>query len=254
MKIKFIGTGSGKTGLKRFHSSFLLEEDRRKILFDAGDSIARALLHANVEFNEIDAIIISHYHADHFAGMASLITQMKLNGRTEPLEVFTHSMHVENLRLFLNTAYMFEEILDFDFRISPFETNEIVKLGSNLEFIARQNSHIVNKYNISIKNIPFISHSFLFRESGGNLYVSSDIGSKEDLQLFDEYKIDAAIIEVTHVNLDATLKFAAEKGISKLFLTHIADEQEEDIIAQIGKISRNKLSVELAYEGLLTEI
>ncbi len=254
MKIKFIGTGSGKTSLARYHSSFVIFSAGRKILFDAGDSVSRALLESKISFGEIDSIILSHYHADHFAGIGSLITQMKLTGRRSGLTIFTHKSLVEPLRGFLNSCYMFNEVLNFELKFFEFESGEKTELTKELSFIPRQNMHIENKHKIDNEAVSFISSSFLFISDNGNIFVSSDIGGKEDLKIFADYSIHSAVIEITHINLAEILEFADESGIIDIVLTHIDDGNEDDIIAEIGKISRDSLNIRLAFDGLLTEI
>ena len=88
MKIKFIGTGSGKTSLNQFHSSLLLISKNYNLLVDAGDGISRALLFNEIEFNIIDGILLTHLHPDHFSGLATLIVQMKMMKRKNSLDIF----------------------------------------------------------------------------------------------------------------------------------------------------------------------
>src|SRR5690606_40471278 len=77
MEIKFVGTGSGQTSLNRYHSSFLINTGGFNLLVDAGDGVSRALMHQKVLYNFIDGVLISHFHPDHYAGLTSLIVQMK---------------------------------------------------------------------------------------------------------------------------------------------------------------------------------
>jgi ribonuclease Z len=87
VNIIFLGTGSGKTSLKRHHSSLLISSQKHNLLVDCGDGISSALIKQNISFCSIGAILISHMHADHYSGLASLITQMKLVGRKETLTI-----------------------------------------------------------------------------------------------------------------------------------------------------------------------
>ncbi len=254
MKIKFIGTGSGKTSLERFHSSFVIFSNASNLLFDAGDSVSRALLSSGIKFNQIDTIVLSHYHADHFAGIGSLITQMKLIDREKELSIFTHKSLIEPLRYFLRTVYMFDEVMDFKLNIIGFDSNEKVETTDGIFFTARQNTHITNKHSVNAPSVSFISHSFLFEVNGKNIFASSDIGSKEDLYLFKEYKLDAAILEITHIELEEVLEFYQSVNPEKVFLTHIDDEDVKDIIAAIEKNSRIAGAVQLASDGLLVEL
>ena len=53
MQLTFIGTGSGRTSIDRFHSSLLFTVNDKNILIDAGDSISRAMLKQKylIQFN-----------------------------------------------------------------------------------------------------------------------------------------------------------------------------------------------------------
>lgn len=88
MKLTFLGTGTS-TGVptigcncdvcrsldahdKRLRCSSLLEVDGKKILFDCGPDFRAQAINANI--NWIDAILLTHGHSDHVAGMDDLRT------------------------------------------------------------------------------------------------------------------------------------------------------------------------------------
>lgn len=75
--VKVLGSGNAFNQDKRLNSSYLIQTDGETILFDCGFTVPYALQKNNIEFNEIDAIVISHYHGDHFAGLAALILGLK---------------------------------------------------------------------------------------------------------------------------------------------------------------------------------
>ena len=142
MKIKFIGTGSGKTSLKRFHTSFLISSTNHNMLVDCGDGISRAILNQNISFKSIDSILISHLHADHYAGLASLLTQMKLTGRTKVLSIFIHSREKDFIEDFISHSYLFKERMSFELKIIPFVDKREITANENINFTARLNSHL----------------------------------------------------------------------------------------------------------------
>lgn len=241
MKLTFIGTGSGKTRTDRFHSSLLFSVDGFNLLIDAGDGISKALLFAKVDFNSIDAVLFSHYHADHFGGIASLFTQMKLTGRTEKLKFYTHKSLVKPLIGFLNSTYLFFETAGFEVEINGFEFDKEFEITSNLTVIARQNNHIKNSHGVSTENISFVSSSFLFAVGNKKICYTSDIGMPEDLLLFKNEKIDWLITETTHV-ATGSIQSAIEKlNPVKIFLTHIEEEDETDLKNWVRKLNEDKL-------------
>lgn len=252
MKIIFAGTGSGKESLKRFHSSIFIRSKDHSMLLDCGDGISKALLMLNIKTNSIDSILLSHYHADHFSGIAMLITQMKLEKRTAPLSVFTQANLVKPLKNFLNSAYLFEENLGFKLCLRWFKFGSKQKVSDSISFVPKRNSHIHHKK--ILKKYPaknFVSSSFLLNIGSNKIFYTSDIGSAEDLFLFKNRRIDYLISETTHVTAGQVLLAAKKLNVSKLFLTHIGDEDEKKIVRWYKNLSKaDQKMVNICYDGL----
>ncbi|VAX22773.1 hypothetical protein MNBD_IGNAVI01-2889 [hydrothermal vent metagenome] len=250
MELTFIGTGSGRTSLDRFHTSILITEKNHSLLIDTGDGIAKALLSAKVDFRTIDSILISHTHADHFSGITSLLTQMKIEGRTAPLKIFIHSAFLDFLNKFINVSFLFMETIGFELNIFGYEFNKPIRLRNDLEILPKQNSHIRNKDNFTNYNwLKFISSSFLIRSNSLNIFYTADIGSKNDLFLFDEYTIDYMITEATHITLSEIADAVKIINPQKCYLLHINDE--ELLKKEINKFSTDEKSkFELTHDGM----
>lgn len=70
MKLVFIGTGSAFSVGGNYHSNMYFENDQKKrFLFDCGSDIRHALYDLQMTHSDIDAIYISHLHADHVGGL-----------------------------------------------------------------------------------------------------------------------------------------------------------------------------------------
>lgn len=70
MKLQFIGTGSAFTVGGNYHSNMLFEADNgKKLLIDCGSDARHALYELGMTQNDIDAVYISHLHADHIGGL-----------------------------------------------------------------------------------------------------------------------------------------------------------------------------------------
>lgn len=227
MKIKFLGTGSGKTSLNRYHSSFLISSSTNRLLVDCGDGISKAILKQSIHFNSIDSILISHFHADHFAGLPSLLTQMKLGGRKNELIIFVHSSEKPFLEEFIFHSYLFKERMTFELKIISFDEENEIKVSENLCFISKLNSHLekYRKYDQQNK-LGFVSLSFLFKDDENSVIYSGDIGTENDLLLFDQ-KADWFITETTHIKSENFLEVIEKLNPRKLILTHIGDDFEE---------------------------
>lgn len=76
-QLKILGSGNAFNEEGRFNSSYLLEHQDQKILVDCGFTTPLALQNCTIEFNEIDYVFITHYHGDHYAGLAAFLLGLK---------------------------------------------------------------------------------------------------------------------------------------------------------------------------------
>ncbi|MDD5416754.1 MAG: ribonuclease Z [Candidatus Aenigmarchaeota archaeon] len=88
IEITLLGTGSAIPTPKRSHSSVLFHTGREYMLFDCGEGTQVQLQKAGISPLKITRIFITHWHADHFAGLLPLIETLHLEKRTEPLEIY----------------------------------------------------------------------------------------------------------------------------------------------------------------------
>lgn len=242
MFIRFIGTGSGKTSLQRFHSSFIISDNKFNLLVDCGDSTSRALLSQNISFSNIDAVLFSHFHADHFTGLPSFLTQLKMNKRVKPLILFAEKSNIKFLRDFIFNSYLFLERMDFELNFIEFEMNKKTKVAENFSFIARNNKHLEEYKKYDTKNkLSFSSASFLFNINEKLISYTGDIAEESDLYIFEKEKPEIIISEFTHISLQEILNCFQKLKPKKLILTHISEENEE-IISNINKFLQNNFN------------
>lgn len=89
--ITFLGTVSGIPSKDRNHPAIVLEYfyyRKDTLLFDCGEGTQKQLMNAGVSFMGIDKIFITHWHADHFAGLIPLLQTMNLERRKSELTIF----------------------------------------------------------------------------------------------------------------------------------------------------------------------
>jgi ribonuclease Z len=87
-EITTLGTGAALPARGRYPSAQLLNIHERLYLVDCGEGTQERLRQAEVNFNKIGCIFISHMHGDHYLGLMGLLSSMHLNGRKEELLVF----------------------------------------------------------------------------------------------------------------------------------------------------------------------
>jgi ribonuclease BN (tRNA processing enzyme) len=263
VEIKFLGTGSGKTSLTRHHSSFLLStgklpdgKDSYNLLVDAGDGISRAFLQQKIPVDSIDGILLSHFHPDHYTGLASLIVQMKMEGRENKLELFAHESSISFLEEFIYQSYLFPGKLNFNLEFNAYKINDPFLAYNSFSITARQNNHLDSSIPYDIKRrLTFSCCSFLMKIEDKNIFYTGDIGSKNDLYIFQGYPIDIMISEITHISPDELLESFKKLNPKKLLITHISEEDEnklKDFHYQLTETDRKKIIQ--AFDGLEIKI
>ncbi len=252
MNIVFIGTSSGRTSLTRFHSSLYFENPNFGLLVDAGDGVSKALLNSGKRYDHINYILFTHHHADHFGGISALVTQMKICGRTLPLEIFTNSGLKNSLVSYLNSCHMFLGDLGFDLKINEVEFDDEISLSEKFSFKLRRNAHVSKKTGSDdYNNVSFVSSSCMFKIDDRNIFYSSDVGSEKDLETFNDHQIDLLISETTHLPLDAIIDFAERSNIKNIYLTHIDEPDESKIIDWAEAIRTDKnINIQAANDGM----
>ncbi|MDF9392332.1 MULTISPECIES: MBL fold metallo-hydrolase [Methylococcus] len=95
MKLTFIGVGSA-FALQNYQSNVLIESQGRKLLIDCGSDARFALHRLGLGAEDIDALYVSHLHADHIGGIEWLGFSRYFSGGMRP-ELFIEKRLAEHL-------------------------------------------------------------------------------------------------------------------------------------------------------------
>ncbi len=87
MRVRFLGSGDAFGSGGRFQTCILVESDGFRCLLDCGASSLIALKRAGVDASDIDVILISHLHGDHFGGIPFIVLDGQFSRRSRRLLV-----------------------------------------------------------------------------------------------------------------------------------------------------------------------
>ncbi|HXV62371.1 MAG TPA: MBL fold metallo-hydrolase [Vicinamibacteria bacterium] len=87
VRVRFLGSGDAFGSGGRFQTCILIETNGYKCLLDCGASSLIALKGASVKPNDIDTILVTHLHGDHFGGIPFFILDGQFSRRTKPVLV-----------------------------------------------------------------------------------------------------------------------------------------------------------------------
>jgi len=253
--IVFIGTSSGKTSLKRFHSSLLIKSKSFNLLIDCGDGASKALLSQRISLDLIDGILFSHLHPDHSAGFASLIVQMKQLKRKKKLKIFCHKNLTEVLKMFLKHSFVFTERTTFQLEYFEFEHDEEMIVTNGVKLLSKQNSHLDKYLNHLEDKAGFACSSFLLKLGESKVYYSGDVSTNQDLYLFEKENPEILIAEMAHVSWDEILKCYESFKPKEIFLIHYSDEVKKVMNAKIRALpKRAQKKIILSEDGMCLKL
>jgi ribonuclease Z len=105
MKVVILGTAGMCPTKERNVSASLVWYDGEGILFDCGEGTQRQMLHADMNRNCVTKICISHWHADHVAGILPYIQTLADRTRTVILDVYGPKETKKRLDMLLQATY-----------------------------------------------------------------------------------------------------------------------------------------------------
>jgi ribonuclease Z len=135
--ITFLGTSAASINPYSPTSTCLVEGGNTKIMIDAGIGALRQLHRRHIDSDEIDAVLITHWHFDHFAGLRALLKSRK---SSSSISIYgprpSIAARIYLMGLLHSAAVHFEAVKDHftkdygDIRIETIPTvHDIISLG-----------------------------------------------------------------------------------------------------------------------------
>jgi len=238
MKIKFLGTGEA-FDTNNPNNSHLLITDKTKLLLDCGYSVAVPWFKLNYDADFLDAIYISHKHADHYFGLPMILMMMWEKGRVKPITIICQKGLVEFFKNFTETAYRgFSEKFKYEINFIGVESGQTVEFN-DLKLSFAPTVHSIENLAIKVddgKNSYCYSGDGQFIEETVALYKNCDLVIQETY-LYDERKIG-------HACITDSIKMAEENNVKCLALTHLQrDFRKNDLPKIKDKIKSGKVEI-----------
>jgi len=87
LSLFFAGTAGSVPTARRGLPAILLRRGGDRVLFDCGEGTQRQLLRS-VGLADVDAVFLTHFHADHWFGLPGMLKTFDLRAREKPLTVY----------------------------------------------------------------------------------------------------------------------------------------------------------------------
>ena len=238
MKVHFFGTGSAIPNRERCRSSLAIEAaDGTFLLPDCGEMVSTGIIRLGVVPDDVRAVIVTHLHPDHIAGLPLVLQHFQLRGRTKALNVFLPAEGIEAVREFLRTVYLGSAMLKFKINFCPIQPDKTV-VADNFSMTFFANKHLAmhaQTRRLAGETVAGESYSVLISDDRKKLLYSGDIASVEELQTFLMPGIDALILEYAHISAEEAVAFAAEPDIPRqVILTHFHPRCPVDMLPPVS--------------------
>jgi phosphoribosyl 1,2-cyclic phosphate phosphodiesterase len=228
MKVRILGCGTS-TGVpkigsgwgecdpdeprnRRLRSSILFESAGQRLLVDCGPDLRQQLLDGDIR--KIDAVIVTHDHADHVHGIDDL--RPIAQALKAPVPVYARAD--VNAQLRQRFVYAFVQAGYYPPRNDPRELDDEMAFGdARIRFVDQPHGNIS-------------SLGLRFDQDGKSIVYCIDYNemTREMAELYQgaEFMISDCLTRrphPTHAHLDGVLAWARELNIGQLYLTHMGN-------------------------------
>jgi len=203
----------------------LIYEGSQILLLDCGYSVPHAFWKITQDPSYLDAIYLSHIHADHTFGLPALLLWMRIEGRTRPLTVFGGPGIESWLEKLLQLGYPGSYTPDRCFPIHPVEVSpdESVAFGACTLSVA-QSEHSVR--NLAVR-ITENGRSMAYSGDGISTPATRSLFRGVQLLLHESYWLQGT--EHGHSGAKELVPMAIEADVETLALIHIGKNEQEAV-------------------------
>ena len=255
MKLVVLGSGTSVPHPARSSAAHWLETKSGTLLLDIGASSVLRMAQEKLDWINLDAVWVSHFHLDHLGGLFPFLFGTKhapdTQARRKPLRVYAP-------RGLKKLFHAFDTAGDYNLLKQPFPV-EI------REVAPRDSFEILPNLTAEIFSTPHTSESLAIkltdRADEASLVFTSDTGYTEALAAFAR-NVSLFLMECSffrdkpvelHLELKEAIRLAEQSGARRVMLSHFYPEWDNyDLVAEAKKLWDGEV-IE-ARDGLRLEI
>ncbi len=221
--LHLLGTGAAFSDASRTTTMLAVANPTSTLVVDCGGDVVQRLLAHDIALDTIEALIVTHEHADHVAGFPLMMERLWLAGRRRPLDVYgIHPALAQARRIhdaFDTTGWPGYPAI----RYHPVEQREGARVLERdaWKVAAAPGDH----------SVPVVGLRIDDRRGGGVMAYSCDTQYSPVIERMAQ-GADVLVHEATgggpgHATADDAGRVAAAAGVRRLVLVHIAPHGDE---------------------------
>lgn len=252
--LRFLGTGPGVPVRGKYFSSCVLRTADACVLVDAGEPCSQRLAECGISPAEIDAVLLTHGHSDHTAGLPMLLQSAWLAPRRKPLAIYLPAELIAPLQAWLRAVYLPPELLGFALHFHAWKSGDVLDVAPGVKVAPFPTTHLEGLRRIID---PAAGDGFeIFGLAVGcenkRVVFSSDLGAPTDLAAPLAEPCDLLVCELSHFSPEELFAFLNGKAIDTLVLNHLASElagREDEIAAAARRALPDVRLIEVPADG-----
>lgn len=236
MKLTFVGVGEAFDE-KNGNTSFVLQTQNSNMLIDCGYAVPHALwkLYPSTDF--LDAVYISHLHADHYFGIPALLNRMFIEKRSNELTILIHKNLKEDFMYAVNMGYRATfSNATFPIHIIELDENALTSYR-NLSISCAPSYHSVPNYAVRFQDK---SSSVCYSGDGAVTKQSMDLFQNTDLLVHEGFMFEKSPFP-THATIKHVVEIAKNQKVKKVAILHINAKERQDNLILIKQAFENNV-------------
>lgn len=240
MKVTVVGFWGGYPASNGASSAYLVEDEDYVLVLDFGSGVL-SKLQTFKQVRDLDAVILSHYHADHIADIGVLQHAVLVNNYiTDDKKILPIYGHTEDEDVFQTLTDDFTKGVAYD-------PNEALQLGPFTIHFFKTN-HSVPCYGMRITNGK---HTFVYTADSAYQEEWIDFCKDAHMLLTDcNLYADQTDLDVGHMTSKQAAYIAKQANVKELVLTHLPHYGDHQQLVSEAKEEFSG-TIHLAYEGFV---
>jgi len=283
MHATLVGTGSPIPVLERAGTCLVVETGGEKFMIDCGPNTLHRLIEQNINYGEIEDLIITHHHLDHNASFYNFVFTSWAQGGRESLTVYGP----DGTETLVNSMYdIYEDDLQYRKEIYPtkgitdIEVERITEGFSTTidghTITTLEVNHSIETYAVKVTD-PNDERTFVFSSDTSKIPeleefardadvlvqdacigpYDEDDGVPDEGLVWDQYRTDTpyssdAVYE-NHCTAEDAGEIASAAGVETLVMTHLMPYRDTDAMRERAEQSFDG-TVMVAEDGLEIDI
>ena len=246
MKVTVVGCGDAWGTQGRNHTCFRVDAEGKCVLVDFGASAIVAFNRMGYDPRDVDAIVLSHLHGDHFGGVPFFLFQCQFETqRGKPLTIYGPPGSAARIQQALEVFYPGERQWRFAFDIVEVEPGKPVSMPNLGELQSVAVEHSSGALSTGVK-LTIAGKTFAY--SGDTQWTPALIELARDADLFIVECYSGNKPVPGHIDWPTLEANLSKLRARRIALTHMG----ESALARQREMSRS--GVTLLEDGLVLEV